>query len=186
MSRPRSEANRAGQDARPVLPPGSLTQDPPASLGAVGSAVWKTIVEAGRYQDHDARVLERYCQLHDRRAVLLALVDTEGYVVPGSKQQPTGHPAIRLAHDIEAQMIRLSRCLPSTPKRVPAWGWPPLGMTCLPASREPESARVTRFIDEDKRRVIRRLRHHPSITCQSADCRSPEVPIPHAMALEIV
>ena len=116
MSRPRSEANRAGQDARPVLPPGSLTQDPPASLGAVGSAVWKTIVEAGRYQDHDARVLERYCQLHDRRAVLLALVDTEGYVVPGSRQQPTGHPASRLAYDIEAQMIRLESVLALNPE----------------------------------------------------------------------
>jgi P27 family predicted phage terminase small subunit len=113
MSRPRSEANRSGRDA---LPPGSLAQDPPASLGAVGSAVWKTIVQTGRYQDHDARVLEQYCQLHDRRSILLAFVDTEGYVVPGSKQQPTGHPATRLAHDIEAQMIRLESVLALTPE----------------------------------------------------------------------
>ena len=107
----RSEANRAGQDARPVTPPGGLTQDPPASLGAVGRSVWKTIVETGRYQDGDARVLERYCHLHDRRAVLLALVDTEGYVVPGPKQPSTGHPAIRLALDMDAQMIRLEAVL---------------------------------------------------------------------------
>lgn len=87
------------------------SDDPPASLGAVGCAMWRTLVEAGPYQDSDALVLERYCQLHDRRAMLLALVDTEAYIVPGSKKQPTGHPAIRLAHDIEAQMTRLESAL---------------------------------------------------------------------------
>lgn len=116
MSRPRSEANRAGHDARPVLLPGNLTQDPPASLGAVGRAVWKTIVKAGPCQDSDALVLERYCQLHDCRAMLLALVDTEAYIVPGSKKQPTGHPAIRLAHDIEAQMTQLESVLALNPE----------------------------------------------------------------------
>ena len=77
--------------------------------------LWRTIVKAGPYQDSDALVLERSCQLHDRRAVLLALVDTEGYV-PGSKQQPTAHPATRLAHDIEAQMIRLESVLALNPE----------------------------------------------------------------------
>jgi P27 family predicted phage terminase small subunit len=96
MRRPRPEANR---------------QDPPASLGAVGCAVWKTIVNAGPYRDSDAPLLERYCQLHDRRAVLLALVDTEGYIVAGSKQQATAHPAIGLARDIEAQMTWLESVL---------------------------------------------------------------------------
>jgi P27 family predicted phage terminase small subunit len=115
MSRTCLEANRAGQDARPVLPAGSLTPDPPASLGAVGGAVWATITQAGPYQDNDAPVLERYCQLHDDRAVLLALVDTEGYIVAGSKQQPTAHPAIRLAHDIEAQMTQLESVLALNP-----------------------------------------------------------------------
>jgi P27 family predicted phage terminase small subunit len=116
MNRTCREANRAGQDARPVLPPGSLTPGPPASLGAVGSAVWATITQAGPYQDNDAPVLERYCQLHDDRAVLLALVDTEGYIVAGSKQQPTAHPAIRLAYDIEAQMTQLESVLALNPE----------------------------------------------------------------------
>ena len=53
MGRPRPEANRAGQDARPPLPPGSLSQD---------------------------------------------------------------HPAIRLAHDIEAQMTRLESVLAPSPE----------------------------------------------------------------------
>jgi P27 family predicted phage terminase small subunit len=100
MSRPRAHADRAGQD-------------PPASLGAVGRAVWTSIVDSGRYRDGDAGVLERYCQLHDRRALLLALVDTEGYVVSGAKQ-PTGHPASRLAQDIEVQMIWLEGVLART------------------------------------------------------------------------
>jgi P27 family predicted phage terminase small subunit len=95
---------------------GPRSEDPPASLGAVGCAVWRTIVKAGPYQDSDALVLERYCQLHDRRAVLLALVDTEGYIVPGSKQQPTAHPATRLAHDIEAQMTLLESALALNPE----------------------------------------------------------------------
>jgi P27 family predicted phage terminase small subunit len=116
MNRTCREANRAGQDARPVLPLGSLTPGPPASLGAVGSAVWATITQTGPYQDNDAPVLERYCQLHDDRAVLLALVDTEGYIVAGSKQQPTAHPAIRLAHDIEAQMTQLESVLALNPE----------------------------------------------------------------------
>jgi P27 family predicted phage terminase small subunit len=81
----------------------------------VGRAVWRTIVEAGSCQDSDALVLERYCRLHDRRAALLALVGTEGYVVPGVKQPSTAHPAIRLAHDIEAQMTRLESVLALNP-----------------------------------------------------------------------
>ena len=116
MNRTCLEANRAGQDARPVLPPGSLTPGPPAGLGAVGSAVWATITQAGPYQDNDAPMLERYCQLHDDRAVLLALVDTEGYIVAGSKQQPSAHPAIRLAHDIEVQMTQLESVLALNPE----------------------------------------------------------------------
>ena len=106
-----SEADRAGHDALPALPPGSLTQDPPAGLGAEGRAVWATITQAGPYGDNAAQVLERYCQLHDRRAVLLALADTEGYVVPGPKQPSTAHPAIRLAGDIDAQMTQLESVL---------------------------------------------------------------------------
>jgi P27 family predicted phage terminase small subunit len=116
MSRTCSEANRAGQDAWPVLRPGHLSPNPPTSLGAVGSAVWATITQAGSYQDNDAPVLERYCRLHDRRAVLLALVDTEGYIVAGSKQPSTAHPAIRLAHDIEAQMTQLESVLALNPE----------------------------------------------------------------------
>lgn len=116
MSRTCSEANRAGQDAWPVLRPGHLSPNPPTSLGAVGSAVWATITQAGSYQDNDAPVLERYCQLHDRRAVLLAFVDTEGYIVAGSKQPSTAHPAIRLAHDIEAQMTQLESVLALNPE----------------------------------------------------------------------
>ena len=115
MRTPCPEAERAGQDARPLLAPGGLTQDPPASLGAVGRAVWRTIVETGSCQDTDALVLERYCQLHDRRAVLHALVGTEGYVVPDAKQPSTAHPAIRLARDIEAQMTRLESVLALNP-----------------------------------------------------------------------
>jgi P27 family predicted phage terminase small subunit len=63
----------------------------------VGRAVWRTIVEAGSCQDSDA------------------LVGTEGYVVPGAKQPSTAHPAIRLAHDIEAQMTRLESVLSLNP-----------------------------------------------------------------------
>jgi len=77
----------------------------------VGRAVWAAITQAGPYRDTDALVLERYCQLHDDRAVLLALVDTEGYVVPGPKQPSTAHPALRLARDIEAQMTQLESVL---------------------------------------------------------------------------
>jgi P27 family predicted phage terminase small subunit len=117
LSRPRSDQLRAGHDARPVLPPGGVTQAPPESLGAVGASVWKAIVkQGGPYMDTDAVVLERYCQLYDRRAVLLALVDDEGYIVLGSKQQPTGHPAIGLAQDIERQMTALEAVLALNPE----------------------------------------------------------------------
>lgn len=111
----RSQPGRAGRPPRPATwQPGPRPSRQPG--GAVGSAVWATITQAGPYQDNDAPVLERYCQLHDDRAVLLALVDTEGYVVAGSKQQPTAHPAIRLAHDIEAQMTQLESVLALNPE----------------------------------------------------------------------
>jgi P27 family predicted phage terminase small subunit len=100
-----------------VLSPGSVTQAPPESLGAVGASVWKAIVkQGGPSRDSDALSLERYCQLHDRRAVLLALVDDEGYIAPGSKKQPTAHPAIQLAHDIERQMTALEAVLALNPE----------------------------------------------------------------------
>jgi P27 family predicted phage terminase small subunit len=100
-----------------VLPPGGVTQAPPESLGAVGASVWKAIVQQGGPSlDSDALALERYCQLHDHRAVLLALVDDEGYVAPGSKKQPTAHPAIQLAHDIERQMTALEAVLALNPE----------------------------------------------------------------------
>jgi P27 family predicted phage terminase small subunit len=117
LPRPRSDHLCAGHDAHPVLPPGSVTQAPPESLGAVGASVWKAIVQQGGPSlDSDALALERYCQLHDHRAVLLALVDDEGYVAPGSKKQPTAHPAIQLAHDIERQMTALEAVLALNPE----------------------------------------------------------------------
>jgi P27 family predicted phage terminase small subunit len=117
LPRPRSDHLRAGHDAHPVPPPGSVTQAPPESLGAVGASVWKAIVkQGGPSMDGDALALERYCQLHDRRAVLLALVDDEGYIAPGSKKQPTAHPAIQLAHDIERQMTALEAVLALNPE----------------------------------------------------------------------
>ncbi|HET9006430.1 MAG TPA: hypothetical protein VFQ04_06920 [Actinomycetes bacterium] len=55
-----------------------MTQAPPESLGAVGASVWKAIVQqGGPSRGSDALALERYCRLHDRRAVLLAFVDDE-------------------------------------------------------------------------------------------------------------
>jgi P27 family predicted phage terminase small subunit len=94
-----------------------VTQAPPESLGAVGASVWKAIVkQGGPSMDGDALALERYCQLHDRRAVLLALVDDEGYIAPGSKKQPAAHPAIQLAHDIERQMTALEAVLALNPE----------------------------------------------------------------------
>ena len=118
MSRPRSDHLRAGHDAHPVPPPGSLTQAPPESLGAVGASVWKAIVQqGGSSRGRDALALERYCRLHDRRAVLLAFVDDEGYIAPGSQKQPAAHPAIQLAHDIERQMTALEAVLALNPER---------------------------------------------------------------------
>ena len=94
-----------------------MTQAPPESLGAVGASVWKAIVkQGGPSMGSDALALERYCQLHDRRAVLLALVGDEGYIAPGSKKQPAAHPAIQLAHDIERQMTALEAVLALNPE----------------------------------------------------------------------
>ena len=118
MPRPRSDQLRAGHDAHPAPPAGSVTQAPPESLGAVGASVWKAVVkQVGPFMGSDALTLERYCRLHDRRAVLLAFVDDEGYIAPGSKKQPKAHPAIQLAHDIERQMTALEAVLALNPER---------------------------------------------------------------------
>jgi P27 family predicted phage terminase small subunit len=118
LPRPRSDQLRAGHDAHPAPPAGSVTQAPPESLGAVGASVWKAVVkQVGPFTGSDALTLERYCRLHDRRAVLLAFVDDEGYIAPGSKKQPTAHPAIQLAHDIERQMTALEAVLALNPER---------------------------------------------------------------------
>jgi P27 family predicted phage terminase small subunit len=49
-------------------------------------------------------IIERYCQLQERRQELLALIEADGWVTTGSQNQMVSHPAAKLLDSIEGRL----------------------------------------------------------------------------------
>jgi len=86
----------------------------PASLGSTGRDVWRDVWKAGEGAYHpqtDRYVIERYCELHDRRAVLLAEIERDGLTTLGSTGQTVMHPALRHVETTEREMRAIESVL---------------------------------------------------------------------------
>lgn len=86
----------------------------PASLGTEGKAVWRKVWEAGAgaYNPRtDGFVIQRYAELHDRRAELLAVIDVDGLTTEGSTGQVVMHPALRFVESTEKEMRAIEAVL---------------------------------------------------------------------------
>jgi P27 family predicted phage terminase small subunit len=86
----------------------------PASLGSDGKAVWRKVWEAGQgaYNPRtDSFAIQRYAELHDRRAELLAVIDADGLTTEGSMGQVVMHPALRFVESTEREMRAIEAVL---------------------------------------------------------------------------
>lgn len=86
----------------------------PAKLGDVGRDVWRAVWAAGEGAYHPATdrfVIERYCELHDRRAALLREVEIDGLTTVGSTGQTVIHPALRYVESTEKEMRAIETTL---------------------------------------------------------------------------
>jgi P27 family predicted phage terminase small subunit len=86
----------------------------PAHLGDEGREVWRQVwaAGAGAYNPRTDRfVIARYCELHDRRAELLAVIEADGLTTEGSTGQTVMHPALRHVETTEREMRAIEAVL---------------------------------------------------------------------------
>ncbi|MGW4829539.1 phage terminase small subunit P27 family [Amycolatopsis japonica] len=86
----------------------------PAKLGDVGREIWRAVWAAGEgayLPATDKFVIERYCELHDRRAALLREVEIDGLTTVGSTGQTVIHPALRYVESTEKEMRAIETTL---------------------------------------------------------------------------
>ena len=90
--------------ARPPTPP------PPPTLSQAGQELWKEVWEGGgdAYWPHtDRHIIQRYCELTDRRRGFLYTLNTEGWTTTGSQGQEVAHPVAKFINDVEAKLLQL-------------------------------------------------------------------------------
>lgn len=125
MSRSKAPGMRTGNannaldpEAAPVVYEGRAPRVP-VHLGRVGREAWRTIWSAGSgaySPETDRYVILRYCELHDRRATLLAAVENEGLMTVGSTGQPVVHPAMRYVESTEKELRAIETVIGFTPE----------------------------------------------------------------------
>jgi len=106
----RAELVPASRQVAPLPAPLSV----PDSLEETGALIWQTFM-AERFATITAaevHVVERYCELQDRRAQLKDLLSVEGWGVPGSR---TGmiviHPAAQMLKATETELRMMESML---------------------------------------------------------------------------
>ncbi|MDJ0462019.1 phage terminase small subunit P27 family [Streptomyces sp. H27-C3] len=111
-------ANGAAEPAAPIVYEGRAPRVP-AGLKSVGREVWRNVWSAGNgaySPDTDRNIILRYCELHDRRAALLAAVENDGLMTVGSTGQPAVHPAMRYVESTERELRAIETVIGFTPE----------------------------------------------------------------------
>lgn len=91
----------------------------PAHLGPTGKDVWRNVWSAGMgaySPETDRNVITRYCELHDRRDVLLAEVTRDGLTQEGSTGQIVAHPLLRYVESTEKELRTIETAIGFTPE----------------------------------------------------------------------
>ncbi|RSM66636.1 phage terminase small subunit P27 family [Amycolatopsis sp. WAC 01376] len=103
----------AGSSSAPTVHSGRAPRVP-AKLGDVGREIWRAVWAAGEgayLPATDRFVIERYCELHDRRAALLREVEIDGLTTVGSTGQTVIHPALRYVESTEKELRAIETTL---------------------------------------------------------------------------
>ncbi|MEU9388663.1 phage terminase small subunit P27 family [Streptomyces sp. NPDC048324] len=111
-------ANGAAESAAPVVYEGRAPRVP-TGLKRVGREVWRNVWSAGNgaySPETDRNIILRYCELHDRRAALLAAVANDGLMTVGSTGQPAVHPAMRYVESTEKELRAIETVIGFTPE----------------------------------------------------------------------
>lgn len=91
----------------------------PGHLKTAGREVWRAVWSAGMgafSPESDRNIILRYCELHDRRADLLAAVEADGLMTVGSTGQPVVHPAMRYVESTEKELRAIESTIGFTPE----------------------------------------------------------------------
>ncbi|MBE80942.1 MAG: phage terminase small subunit P27 family [Gemmatimonadetes bacterium] len=123
MSRPKPTDLRTGHSTTlPEFRPNPTaveTPQAPQTLKSHGKHLWAELWDAGRnfYQPKtDSLVLERYCNLQERRKELLEIIEAEGWLAVGSTGQTVTHPAAKLLAEVEGRLSPLEDRLGLNPE----------------------------------------------------------------------
>jgi P27 family predicted phage terminase small subunit len=121
VSRPKADpqGHAARKPHEVALLPALPTPEPPATLGAVGVKVWRSVWAAGGAAYHgltDSFTIERYCSLQERRFRFLDVLDAEGWTTVGSQGQVVPHPMARLLTETEKMLTGLEDRLGLSPE----------------------------------------------------------------------
>ncbi|MEU9231227.1 phage terminase small subunit P27 family [Streptomyces subrutilus] len=111
-------ANTAAESAAPVVYEGRAPRVP-SHLKATGKDVWRNVWSAGlgAYSpETDRNLITRYCELHDRRDVLLTEVTRDGLTQEGSTGQIVAHPLLRFVESTEKELRAIETAIGFTPE----------------------------------------------------------------------
>ncbi len=111
-------AGRALPEPVVILSQAAGAPQVPATLGETGRAEWDRLWTAGRTwlsPQIDVMAVTRYCEQHDRRALMLECIAADGPITLGHKGQPRQHPLIGEVRALEAEMRRMEIELGFTP-----------------------------------------------------------------------
>lgn len=92
---------------------------PPAHLQDYGLAIWEEVWTFGGefYTPENDRILiTRYCELHDRREMLLSEITRVGWMVQGQRGESKINPLFRALSDAEAQLLSIEKKLGLSPE----------------------------------------------------------------------
>lgn len=89
----------------------------PPHLHEAGRAAWAAAAAHAHVTELHRLQVTRLAELYDRRAALVAVLDSDGLVVAGSKGQPRPHPALVAAETTERAILATERALGLQPER---------------------------------------------------------------------
>ncbi len=110
------ELKRSTLSESPPIPPPPppaprAVPDPPAGAGESGRRLWSSVVDEYDLEEHEAALLKEMVRTVDLLDELTAIVEHDGYMVPGPGLTPRVHPAVTEARQARLALARLSASL---------------------------------------------------------------------------